>query len=419
MIESNIDREEQTVFVRGPLRPGSKHFLLARIHQAVEKEGYQELVLDFSECNSAFPGPMLAICAQVARLRENGIYSKLLMPTDSKLHKLFVNTNWANLLDPRSYDPSFFKGYSQVPTTQFKTPEQQKLVVDKIMDAALSAVHGLERTDFAAFEWAINELTDNVLTHSESTIGGLVQVSTFRKKTKRVEFVIADSGIGIPFSLRQSRAEITSDTEALNEAIREGVTRDKALGQGNGLYGSWRVCNLSGGQFFLDSGYARLANKSKGDLRVESGPIPYKGALISAVIDFSNPGILESALSFGDSTHATYDYIEQRFEEYSMDDLVFRFKDEAASLGSRLAGTPVRQKLMNISRMSNGRKIHLDFSDIALVSSSFADEVIGKAFAELGTVGFKKKFELANMSPIVKQIVERAIQQRLNGTRMN
>jgi hypothetical protein len=63
--------------------------------------------------------------------------------------------------------------------------------------------------------------------------------------------------------------------------------------------------------------------------------------------------------------------------------------------------------------MSNGHKIYLDFSDIALVSSSFADEVVGKIFVDVGPLEFMQRFELRNMSLMVRQIVDRAIQQRL------
>jgi hypothetical protein len=165
--------------------------------------------------------------------------------------------------DPRHYEPSRFKGFTSMPATQLKGPDQQHMVVDGIVDTILGAIPGMKRADFAAFEWAINELTDNVLTHSESQIGGLVQVSTFQKNRKRAEFVVADAGIGIPASLRQSYLDISSDTEALDRAIREGVTRDKSLGQGNGLFGSWQICNLCEGHFQVDSGYARLVDTAK------------------------------------------------------------------------------------------------------------------------------------------------------------
>jgi STAS-like domain of unknown function (DUF4325) len=68
--------------------------------------------------------------------------------------------------------------------------------------------------------------------------------------------------------------------------------------------------------------------------------------------------------------------------------------------------------------MSNGHKIQLDFGDIALVSSSFADEVVGKIFADIGPLEFMQRFELRNMSMMVRQIVDRAIQQRLKSPRL-
>jgi anti-sigma regulatory factor (Ser/Thr protein kinase) len=98
------------------------------------------------------------------------------------------------------------------PATQFKGPEDQQTAVNRIADAILGAIPDMDRADFAAFEWAISELTDNVLTHSESQIGGLVQVSTFEKDKKRVEFVVSDAGVGIPASLRSSYPQISSDT---------------------------------------------------------------------------------------------------------------------------------------------------------------------------------------------------------------
>jgi STAS-like domain of unknown function (DUF4325)/Histidine kinase-, DNA gyrase B-, and HSP90-like ATPase len=356
---------------------------------------------------------MLGLSAQVIELREANIYCDLKLPDEERLKRLFLNANWAYFLDPRHYEPSRFKGFTSMPATQLKGPDQQQTVVDGIVDTILGAIPGMKRADFAAFEWAINELTDNVLTHSESQIGGLVQVSTFQKNRKRVEFVVADAGIGIPASLRQSYLDISSDTEALDKAIREGVTRDKSLGQGNGLFGSWQICNLCEGHFQVDSGYARLVDTVKGGLHVYSEKIPYSGTLIVATVDFSNPELLQEALRFEGKKHSPVDYIEKHFETGDVEDIVFDVRQEASSLGSRRAGMPVRQKLLNLSTMSSGRRICIDFAGIGLVSSSFADEVVGKIFMEVGALDFMQRFELRSMSPMVKQIVERAIHQRM------
>ncbi|MFQ5953891.1 MAG: STAS-like domain-containing protein [Kiloniellales bacterium] len=413
MVTANIDRKGARIFVEGDLNALNLHIFLAVLHRATEKAGYQDLTLDLSKCSAAFPGAMLAVCAQVTQLRESGVYCSLQLPSDNRLRSLFLNANWAHLLDPRGHDPSRFKGYTRIPATQFKGPDQQQTAVNRIVGAILGAIPGMDRADFAAFEWAINELTDNVLTHSESQIGGLVQVSTFQKNKKRVEFVVADAGIGVPESLRKSYPDFSSDTEALDKAIREGVTRDKSLGQGNGLFGSWQICSHSGGRFHVESGHARLVDTPMGGLHVYNERIPYSGTVIVATIDFSNPKLLQEALRLGGVTHLPVDYIETHFEADLTEDLIFRVTDESVSLGSRPAGMPVRQKLLNLSAMAAGRKIYVDFDDIALVSSSFADEVLGKLFAEFGPLEFMQRFELRNMSPMVKQIVDRAMQQRL------
>ena len=54
---------------------------------------------------------------------------------------------------------------------------------------------------------------------------------------------------------------------------------------------------------------------------------------------------------------------------------------------------PLRQKLKNLSKICSGKRILVDFSDVPIILSSFADEVFGKLFAELGALGFMKAFE--------------------------
>ena len=345
---TQIDRDGSRIFVVGDLNSSNVHIFLATLYSATEKAGYQDLVIDLSQCNRAYPGAMLAISAQVVQLRRRGGYCDLVLPNIDKLRTLFVNANWAHLLDPRNHDPSRFRGYTRIPATQFLDPDQQHKIVNRIVDAILGAIPGIDRNDFAAFEWSINELTDNVLTHSESEVGGFVQVSTFQKNKKIVEFVVSDAGIGIPGSLRESFPDMLTDTEALDKAIREGVTRDKSVGQGNGLFGSWQICSHCNGNFRVDSGHARLIQSKKSGLHVHNHKIPYSGTVIVASIDFTNPKLLQEALQFGGKQYTPTDYIETHFEESSSGDINFVLKDESISLGSRLAGTPVRRKLLNL-----------------------------------------------------------------------
>lgn len=229
-----------------------------------------------------------------------------------------------------------------------------------------------------------------------------MQVSTFKKNRKTVEYIVVDAGLGIPTTLRATHSELTSDADALDHAIREGVTRDKNVGQGNGLYGSFQICCHSKGVFQVESGNAKLWFTEERGLHVRSERIAFQGTLVAAQIDFSVPHLLEGALKFGGKAHQLVDFVELHYETDGPDAL-FVLKQEAKSFGSRMAGAPVRNSLSNLARMCPDQRIIVDLSDIALVSSSFADEVFGKLFNQMGPMEFMRRFELRNVDATVKK----------------
>mgnify|MGYP001059170191 CR=1 FL=1 len=410
---SNIYRNENRIVFEGEFTIFDLHRPLAAIHHAVQTDGYQDVEFDFSECTAALPAPMLALCAQVSRLQHAQIGTQLSLPTDEKLKRLFINSNWASIISPRQFEPSNFRGHTQVPATQYKTTDDQFKAVNRIANAILGAIPGLERNDFAALEWSINELTDNVLVHSQSPVGGFVQVSTFQSKAKRVLFMVADAGIGIPASLRQGHHNISSDADALDKAIREGVTRDKSIGQGNGLFGSYQICSGSGGKFQLESGYGKLSYSEKNGLRINTEKIPYEGTLVIAEINFSIPPLLEEALKFNAKKYTPLDHIEKYYEHPIEVSVIFKISAETNSFGSRVAGTPLRKSLLNLAKMCTDYHVIIDFSDVALISSSFADELVAKLFVEVGAISFMSRFKFNGVSPTVKSLIDKAISQRV------
>jgi anti-anti-sigma regulatory factor/anti-sigma regulatory factor (Ser/Thr protein kinase) len=413
-VSQPISRLDNRIIVSGEFGITLFHRFLATLYTAIEKLGYQDLLLDFSQCTAAFPGPMLAVCSQVIEARERGVSVRLDLPIAIRLATLFRNANWAHLLDPERQERSRFKGSSHVPATNFASPSEQAQAVSSIIGVILSSLGQVDRADFAAIEWSLNEITDNVLTHSRAKRGGLVQVATFEKTRRRVEFVVCDAGAGIPRTLRETHPEITSDTHALERAVREGVTRDKSLGQGNGLFGSFEICRVSGGYFEVHSGYAHLGYdpRPRKGLSVRNEAIPYQGALVVSCVDCSRPGVLGEALKFEGTIHRPIDSVELKYENADGDGGSFLIRDECESTGNRPAGTPVRTKLRNLSNMLGGQKIVIDFDGVPLVSSSFADEVFAKLFVEMGAMRFMRSFEFKNASSTVQALIDRAIEQR-------
>ena len=130
-------------------------------------------------------------------------------------------------------------------------------------------------------------------------------------------------------------------------------------------------------------------------------------------LDYSDPEALWRALDIQDTgADPAGDYVENRYEAVTEDVLRFVVRKEAGSVGSRSSGKLARTKLENLMGMYPNHPVNVDFGDISVVSSSFADEFLGKLFVRLGALRFMSAIRLRRMSPPVRAVLDRAILQR-------
>ena len=405
-----VQREGSEIYLKGDVNGETFRLVLATIHSA-EQAGYDEIKIDFSKCTKAYPAGMLPLCAYAISRREVHGNVEIALPEDMKMSRLFRNTNWAHFLDPRDFDPSESrKVQTQLPATRFHNSDEQSSLVSHFVETLLGVVEGVPRENFSAVEWALNEITDNVLNHSQSKFGGLVQLSVLQQAGRLVEFCVCDAGVGIPNSLRTSGA-FPKDEDALEQAIREGVTRDPAVGQGNGLYGTVQICNVSKGRLRIDSGYASLIY-DVGQMHLRPEGIPLAGTLVDAVIRLDREKLLGEALKFKGVRHTPIDFVEHRYEAGMHKVLEIDISKESASFGSRQAAKPVRIRIKNLLDMNPDHKFRLDFSGVPIISSSYADEVFGRLFVEIGPLAFVRQFEMIGMNDTVRNLIDRAMRQR-------
>ena len=380
----------------------------AAIHN-LRKQGYTSVNIDMRNLKQGFAADLLPFAIHCRALLVNGFDALLETPEDPAFSRLFVNSNWAYLIDPRQFDPSTFTSTKHLPAMAYNSAETHYQSVNKIVDKLLCSLEGFSRDQLAALEWAVNELTDNVLNHASSPIGGVVQLTTL-SKSGIVEFVVCDAGVGIPKTLRDAHVNLNSDVDALDQAIREGVTRNRQTNMGNGLFGSYRIAQLSDGYFSIYSGYAMLSLTKKAGLHVAKQAIPYQGTAIACGIGTKRPDLLSEALSFkGEKYTPGYSYVDKLVEEGGA---TIVLKSEAKSFGSRDVAKPVRIKIENLLAAAPER-VEIKLDDVALISSSFADEVFGKLFAQLGPITFMNRVKISGGNKVVRQLIDRAITQRL------
>jgi len=405
----SIYRENNVIRFKNIVTIKERFFCLNYIHKIIDEYSYKDVILDFSECKAVYPTVMIPLCSYVNHYKSNGINFILALPNDNNGRRNFSNSNWAHLID-NDYNKSIFSGYTQVPASIYKNPYEQGKIVDKILDTIMIGINNIKRNELSAFEWALNEILDNVLIHSDSELGGIVQMTNYYQG-KNIEIVVSDSGVGIPQSLGQVYKN-KKETELLFEAIKEGITNGK--GQGNGLFGSYQICELSKGKFLIDSGHATLSYEPNHGLHVSPRQIYKKGTTVVLRINTSNEVDLLTALKFKGKQHEPIDYTENKHSENTDDNYIINISQEADSYGSRIEGKKIQGKILYLLSLDNVRRINVNFENVDLISSSFADEAIVKAILEFGYENFFSIVYFSNISSINESLIKKSIEQRMN-----
>jgi anti-sigma regulatory factor (Ser/Thr protein kinase) len=380
------------------------------------KKGKTGLTLDFASAQRAYPEGMIQIIALTDQLRREEIHFDVILPTDRHLVRVFEAGNWAHFISPLIHEPTASSLEWHLPLRRYHTGQEQRAVVDDSIELLLHQIK-VERDVLHALEWSLNEITDNVLVHAEAPAGGLVQVTTFREQ-RRVQMVVSDGGRGILASMQENLPDLTRDTDAIGEAMKQGVTRSTDIGQGNGLAGALRIATGSSGSLTILSGQGEVkvirppgAAEHEHKTYRRRGDEGFEGTMVFVEVMVDELVDLDEALDFGGGGAVDWDYIDATYgDDYS--DVILRVADEAVGFGTRAAGESFRIKLDNLARAKPSSTIVLDWTGVPLVSSSFADEVLGKLFVEMGPLTFGSRVRSTGMEPLVRKITDRSIMQR-------
>lgn len=379
--------------------------ILARLHHAVTVAKVRDMTLDFSDTTSAFEAGMLPLLPIVDQYRtKHRVKFQIRLPKDARLRTMFLDANWAHYIDPATHDFRGGKSEAHCPAIKFLTAKEQFDAVDRVLGIVLTASE-IDRSVLKAIEWSLNEITDNVLNHAKG-VPGFIQATWFRNQ-RLMEFVVSDAGIGI----RKSLGEKT-DLIALERSIQEGVTRNKETNQGNGLFGSYRIATSSHGTFNIFSGFATLYVTEDGRLRVKESRVPYKGTTVRWTVRTDAVDVIQKALVFkGRAIDTALDYMERVYEGKG-GSITIGMKGRFPSMGSRTAGKAAYTYIKNILFNTDMDGVTADFTGVSIISSSFADEVFGKLFVEMGPIRFMGRVHFIQANAEILTIIDRAIVQR-------
>jgi anti-sigma regulatory factor (Ser/Thr protein kinase) len=371
------------------------------VFQLVEKQGYQEIFVDCQNVGRTFPNILVPIAGIVDYYTEKGIgfrfenmtpfldKSRFYAPLGVSENENLLQRNILNLVWRYKTDSDTNTLSKEI----LRSISQEVLCEEGVIDALL---------------WCMNEIMDNVIVHSNSNSGFVM--AQIHKRTKHIAFCVYDHGQGIFNSLKDSSHAPKTPLEAIQMAIQERVTRDKKVGQGNGMWGLSEIVKNNAGRLTIISG-SGLYMRSNGDVKTSDHLTylsPSNGAcLVDFQLNYSRKISLTDALK----GHKPVNYRTESFEDDS-GAVTLRLADAKSGTGTRESGKRIRTDLINMFNETK-QGIVIDFDGLSVISSSFADELLGKMLVHFGFMGFNQIVRLKNMNHTIQAIVERSVAQRM------
>ncbi len=301
----------------------------------------------------------------------------------------------------------------------YKSESEALTLTKRFMSVLLDQVR-CEEGVIDSINWCLYEVMDNVFQHSLSDAGFVMM--QLHQKQRLCVIAVGDTGVGIQKSLAMAYRAGASTADpavlrdpgaAIDYALQKGVTSKGGENQGNGLFGLRRAAEMNGGRLGIHSGF--------GSWRLVDGKVAWthdrwrkladmenhQGTLIDWQLDCSREVKIYEALGAKQTSSDLLETIES-------DDGVHRIPVEEieAALGSRGLGSELRTRLINYLR-AGARFLVLDFRNVGVVSSSFADEVLAKLAVSMGELPFRRQIRLEGVSTTNFTLIESAIQTRL------
>jgi hypothetical protein len=140
----------------------------------------------------------------------------------------------------------------------------------------------------------------------------------------------------------------------------------------------------------------------------------YDGTVVDVQISTDTQIDLSKALALGTDGRmvAAVDFVELKYLSDDCRSVMLQMTDETVGFGSRRAGQQMRTKAVNLLNAEPTCALVIDWNGIQMISSSYADEFIGKLFVAMGPIAFMSKVRQINAIPLVHALIDKAILQR-------
>lgn len=400
-----IQREQDVIHINGLNKAKAVSQFLKAIQHG-KREGYDNFLIDASGLEEGvFPNSVVAISALIDLFSSEGI--------SFEFGRIPSALSATRFLQPHHFDGNSDHILNRI--WKFSSSKEVSDIVDAF-NIELRKEDRFSAGTISSLMWSLNEVMDNVLIHSG--VETAYVMGQIHKSPKNIAFSVCDYGIGIYNSLRKSNIhKPRTAIDAITLAIKEEVTRDSSVGQGNGLFGLHSIISQGKGTLEItSSGASYKLNEGKTflnrNLPIHSFQEP--GTIVDFQLNYGKDISLENALKFRGKDYSITDLYIESFDD-DQGHNYYSVKDHSSGTGTRDSALRIKNEVMNI--ITETRKpVIVDFKEIAVISSSFADELIAKLLLELGLFQFNNLIKLRGINSQEQNILQRSVIQRLVDT---
>ena len=256
---------------------------LFRLYEKAIKAQDDEIRFDLGKSESLTPFAIIMLTSTISECLGLGKKCRYIAPENRKLRQFFNDIGFDNYfgLGGQNRKPS------KIDTQRIqlrKLSGLNPLIIEHITDmleSHLSISQGLR----GALHMSILETMTNVVDHSG--VDNYYVCAYYDQRKKQIRLCIADTGIGIPLSLRRTEnyRTIDSDYEAIKISTNEGVTSRPGRA-GLGLNHIREFLFVNKGQMCIISGKGKVYWKfDRGETLEQRMKVPFNGTVIKWVIN--------------------------------------------------------------------------------------------------------------------------------------
>lgn len=275
----------------------------------------------------------------------------------------------------------------------------------------LTAHFEIEVSVLQALSYCFYEILDNVHIHSGKPLG--TAITHFDANKDILRLLVADDGMGIRASLAENESyHNVSEEDALRMCIQDTVTDGK--GMGFGLYATSRLMKDIGISFILHSGTHKLLYKDGETKIIDNGF--WQGTIVYMEITTSRE--IDPNEVVDHRTDADVQYNEAFVESDELDSLwtnpgtiEFKFSQFGTDFGTREMGAKIREQIRPI--IEKNESVVLDFSNVNVVSNSFADECIAKFLLDYTLSQLRNHISFKGLNEMAGRSILVALQRRM------